>query len=90
MSTASNMRFTHMDAADEPTTPTIAAYFTLTYGDFAIAGGKVIVQRGRAPKIALPRGVTMPDESRATAFKRWALDSWLATVREARLAERSA
>ena len=66
----------HNECANEPLRPTVAAYVTVTYGDFTFVGAK-IVRKGTLVYVMLPKGVSITSEyGRRQAFDEYMLKSW--------------
>ena len=81
MSASTRLTFDHQPCPAEPATTTVAAYFTLTYGDFTVKGFAV-VRKGETTFVRFPGGVSLPDEGRRQAFNEYALKSWRNDLRQ--------
>lgn len=80
MSFPTQVTFEMREVADAPAKPVVAAYATLVYGDFAIDGLKIMRRAGRAPWIALPRGVRITSDERRAAFDAYVLSHYRRTL----------
>lgn len=72
---ATTLMFELQNCPEAPPRPRVAAYVTLTYGDFRIIGLKV-VRKGDLAYVMLPKGVSMPDTPRRRAFDEYVLKQW--------------